>query len=219
VTVRYDTGEVEELDAAAFFRPPEDMDVLDLRALDGAKGRVLDVGAGAGAHALALEARGLAVTALELVPEAARVLRSRGLADVVEADLWRFSPRRRYDTVLALMNGAGLAGTLGRLASLIQRLGSFLAPGGALLMDSADLTEDAGPDTGDGRYPGDLQIQLAYRGAKGPPFPHVFVDPTRLEAAARAAGWQAVILARDGEGRYLARLTLAESATPRGRRG
>ena len=45
----------------------------------------------------------------------------------------------KYDTLLLLMNGTGIAGKLERLPSLLNRLKELLADGGQILVDSSDL--------------------------------------------------------------------------------
>lgn len=204
LTIRYDSGDEDEVPVAHFFRSEAELEPLERLALEACRGRVLDVGAGAGALALPLLARGLAVTALELLPPAAKVLRERGVRDVVVGDLWTTDPGGPFDTVLALMNGSGLAGTLARLPDLLLRLASFGSPEADILLDSADLR---GVDPEDGRYPGEIQIQLEWGGRRGPPFPHLFVDPDTLAQVARPLGLRVEVVARGGDGRYLARLT------------
>ena len=209
----------ELLSPSYFFRPPSRMGTIDRTALERAVGRVLDVGAGAGAHALPLQRRGLAVTALETLPAAARVLRERGTADVREESVWSFRPRAPYDTVLALMNGTALAGTRARLGPLLGRLRELVAPGGQLLIDSTEVGEMG--EVGEPRAPGpgteagegfsgegalELHYQLEYRGKKGPPFPQLLVASGTLARIALAEGWLTEVVARRG-GRYLARMT------------
>lgn len=198
----FDHGETLAVDPSWFFRSGADLDPVDRAALEMARGRVLDVGAGAGAHALELQARGHPVSALELLPGAARILAERGVRDVRLESVWNHRPDRPYDTVLLLMNGAGVAGTFSRLHPLLRRVHRLLVPGGVLLMDS---TDPGSADPGDGRRPGELQIQLEYRGRKGPPFPHLYVGSGTLRSAARDAGLETRIVLRAEDGRYLAR--------------
>jgi len=211
------------------------MDAVDRTALAAARGRVLDVGAGAGAHALPLLARGLSVTALDLLPAAVRVLRARGVHDAHLASVWSYEAPAPYDTILALMNGTGLAGTVGRLPALLDRFATLLAPGGQLLLDSTDLAhedEDDGPDGGEGQGDGpeaqwgegpppsegehppewgedapgwEVHFQVEFDGVRAPPFAHLFLAESDLARLAGAAGWSVEVLAR-AEGRYLTRL-------------
>jgi len=193
---------------ALFFRSGARLRAIDRRALALCRGRVLDVGAGAGALALALQAEGTEVTALEILPAAAQVMRALGVEDVHLADVRTFAPARPYDTVLALMNGTAAAGTLAGLAPWLAALAAPMAEDGQLLVDSTDLREPRGPDTRpDGRYVGELQYQLEYEGDRGPPFPQLFVDPERLARAARAVGLASEVVWRGSGGAYLARLT------------
>ena len=205
--VHMDDGGYEDLPAGFFFRSGKDLRAADQAVLELARGRVLDVGAGAGAVAVALEASGHEVTALEVLPGLVGVLAERGLGDPRRGDLWTFRSRRRYDTVLALMNGTAAAGSLGGLEPLLCALAAPLAPGGQILIDSTDLRRKGRrASRPDGRYVGELQYQLEYDGERGPPFPQLFVDRARLGSAARAVGLTATTVWRGEGGEYLARL-------------
>lgn len=201
VTVHVEGEPPEPLPAAYFLRQPSRMGPVDRTALDLARGRVLDVGACAGAHAIPLQRLGHEVTALELLPEAVGVLRGRGVRDVVEGSVWSFRPRRSYDTVLALMNGTALAGTLPRLEALLARFRELLAADGQVLLDSTSLEDED-------EEPCELHYQLEYGGERGPPFPQLFLGERALAQAARDAGLSMELVAREEE-RYLACLRRA----------
>ncbi len=203
VRIHTDLGGVEVLPAAVFFRSPGAMPEVETAALEEARGRVLDIGAGAGAHALALQERGLAVTALEVLPQACRIMRRRGVADVRSADEGP-PPGVRFDTALLLMNGVGLAGTLGALPAFLTGVGASLAPGGQILLDSTDPRAWDGPE--DGRYVGEVHYRLEFGGVRGEVYPFLYVDPRTLAAAARAVGFDVEVLVTQEDGRYLARL-------------
>jgi SAM-dependent methyltransferase len=187
------------------------MNELERRALDLARGRVLDLGAGVGSHALALQARGVSVTALDALPEAVEIMRSRGVADARLGRWEDLSGDERYDTVLILMNGAGVAGTVGGMTRLLPVLREVLSPGGRILLDSVNLPEvldapaeeDGIPLGEDGRYPGELHYQLAYRGVRGDLVPQLFLDSELLERLCREAGLTCAVVAKD-EDLYLA---------------
>lgn len=218
MVVRDDLGNEEALPVAYYFRGMEGRDddplaLLERAALDASRGRVLDVGAGAGSHALALQERGFRVTALEPHEGLMEVLRGRGILDPRTASLAELARAgERFDTILLLMNGLGLAGTLEGLPGLLQALAGVLAPGGQVLADSSDLRGlvEGADDTlrlPDGRYLGDLQFQLEFRGERGDPIPFLFVDPDTLARVAGGEGWKVEVVLGNGEGGYLCRLT------------
>lgn len=211
--VRCSAAPDDWLHAAYLFRPEAEQPELERDALRRTYGRVLDVGAGAGAHALPLIGRGLTVTALDASPGACRVLAARGLTDVRCQDLWAPLPAAEtWDTVLLLMNGLGLPGTLAGLQRYLRHLRPHLAPGGQILATSADvayLYED--PTDGSlrlpmGAYYGEITYQLTYLEEVAAPFPWLFLHPTLLPDYAAEAGYHAEIIAADESDQYLARL-------------
>ena len=210
LSVVTDDGGEQELPVDLFFREGRDLLPVDRAALVLCRGRVLDVGAGAGALALPLQAAGHEVTALDILPGAVAVMGARAVWDAQLGDLWDFRPERPYDTVLALMNGTAAAGTLAGLVPLLDALSAPLVTGGQVLLDSTDLGEDGLPSQRpDGRYAGELQYQLEYEGERGLPFPQLFVDPGRLADAAAVAGLAAEIVWRGEAGEFLMRLVRA----------
>src|SRR5574342_122674 len=90
VVVHEADGETEVVPARVFFREAEEFSALEEAALDLCRGRVLDVGAGAGCHSLVLQERGLHVCAIDVAPEAVEVMRKRGVADARCADVFEF---------------------------------------------------------------------------------------------------------------------------------
>lgn len=189
--------EPEPIPASHFFRDGGEGDPIDRAAIALARGRVLDLGACAGAHAVPLVRAGHAVTALDLIPQAVEILGERGVADARLASVWSFTSDRPFDTVLALMNGTSLAGTAARLDALLAHVGTLVAGDGVLLIDSTRVEDEEEAE---------LHFQLEFAGERGPPFPQLFVDEERLAEAAARTGWRTEVVARDGA-RYLARLS------------
>ncbi|MEQ9401796.1 MAG: hypothetical protein RJQ04_21700 [Longimicrobiales bacterium] len=199
-----DVGGTDTFPVSVLFREGGDLDPIDLAAADAARGSVLDVGAGAGALAVLLAGRGHDVTALEPLDAACAELRARGLADVRRGGLERTAPGERFDTVLSLMNGTGLAGTVEGLGPFLSGLAERTTPDGQILIDSTDPRDWVDPD--DGRYPGEVHMQLSFDGTTGPPLPYLYVDAELLLDAAASVGLEGRVLLDAGEGRYLARL-------------
>ncbi|KPJ90748.1 MAG: hypothetical protein AMS18_10140 [Gemmatimonas sp. SG8_17] len=211
IVVHNDFGERDEYSMAYFFREPAEFPPLEQTALELCRGRVLDVGAGAGCHSLALEERGLAVTALEISPELVTIMRARGVSKVYCCDIYDFEADP-FDTVLMLMNGLELAGTLVGLEQFLSSIHRLVKPDGQILADSTDLRAAYGRGPGgmlreDGRYVGELVLQLEFDSAKGAPLPRLYVDPDALTEYAGHYGWDCVIVSHNNAGGYLARLT------------
>ena len=214
-------GAVYPMPARVFFRSPRAFPALERLAIAECRGRVLDIGAGAGCHALALQARGLAVTALDVSPAAVRVMRARGVRDARVADVFRFDPFARresgsppYGTLLMMMNGIAIARTLAGLRRFLRRVRRWIPADGRLLLDSMDVRRDDGYSRVElarsrarGRYFGEIRYRFEYRGRRGPNFPTLFVDARTLLREAARVGWRGQVLFEEEDGGYLARLS------------
>lgn len=207
-----DLGDSDSLPAAWFFRGEEAFPPLERQALEHCEGRVLDLGAGAGCHSLALQERGHAVCAVEILPELVELLRRRGIEDARGGSVFN-PPPGRWDTVLMLMNGWGLPETLAGLERFLTELDRIVTPGGRVIADSTDMRRfAAGWRTddglrlalrGDGRYVGEIQFQLEFAGMRSDPFSQLYVDPDTLTTLAQRAGWEVEIVARGENGAFL----------------
>lgn len=204
--------EDEVLDPSHFFRTYDLMSAIEKRALDLCRGKILDVGAGAGCHALELQNRALRVTALEKSELACQVMTDRGVEHIVTGDMMDHTGIM-YDTILLLMNGAGLAGTMQGLERMLAHLKTLLAPGGQILMDSTDIIylfqEDDGSlwiDLANNNYYGEMTYTIKYRNKTGDPFPWLFVDFESLSQYAGKQGFKTELVMEGEDGDYLARL-------------
>lgn len=73
--------EEDEMPVTHLFRSFREMPVLEQKALQLAKGRVLDIGAGSGCHTLELQEKGLAVKAIDISPLSCEAMKLRGVKD------------------------------------------------------------------------------------------------------------------------------------------
>ena len=216
ILVSSNLWEDEAMPVREYYRPDGDpLPALEEHAMDHCRGRVLDLGAGAGRHAVELERRGLDVTALDLCPQAVEVMVHRGVRGASCGDLWTLTPSARFDTIVMLMHGIGVVGDLAGLGRFLERLPELMAPTGQLLCDSADVRGLPGlDDVDDPGYLGEVTFQLRYRQLSGNPYPWLFIDPDSLTVMASAAGLSTDILVAESTGGYLARLTFAEAGAP-----
>jgi SAM-dependent methyltransferase len=213
VLVRRDDGFEVPLPVSHFFRQPAEFSPIEVAALDHCRGRVLDVGAGTGIHSLALRARGLAVTAMDLSPDAVEIMTARGLDDVRRADVFDFEDGP-FDTLLMLGHGVGIVEDLPGLDRFLLHARRLVRAGGQLLLDSQDARRTDDPrhlayhetNRRAGRYFGMTRIQFEYEGQTGPYCGWLHVDSETLRRHAAPAGWECEVV-RELNGDYLACLT------------
>ena len=202
----------DEMPVAHLFRTFNQMPRLEQKALSMAKGRVLDIGAGAGCHALALQERGLEVKAIDISPLSCEVMEERGVKDAECVNLFNPQLQGKYDTLLLLMNGTGIAGKLNRLSMLLNRLKELLAEGGQILIDSSDLkyiyeNEDGSMDIDlNAPYYGEVDYQMQYKNIKGEPFDWLYTDPMLLASISKQCGLNCEIVEEGENYDFLARL-------------
>jgi SAM-dependent methyltransferase len=207
-------GECWPLAVGDFFRDPDDFPAAEATALDLCTGTVLDVGAGAGCHALVLQEREVDVRAVDVSPDAVAVMESRGVRRAMIGDFFDPALSGTYDTLLLLMNGIGLVGDLAGLERFFDRARDLLAEGGQVLFDSCDLQAIDSPRELDriasrvraGRYRGETFQQILYRDLRSAPLAWLYVDPETLGRYATLAGWHCQVVFEDDDGGYLARL-------------
>lgn len=211
--LRSSLGECDELPVRLFFREPEEFFPFELAALEHCDGQVLDVGAGTGVHTLELQERGFEVTAIDILPEAVEVMKTRGVQDARQVDLRRLETGS-FDTILMLMNGIGPAGTLDGIERVLDSMYRRLRPGGQILVDSGEA-KVLGPPPDPGLipwpeklsgYPGETWISLEYGGLRGDLFRELYVDEKVFRQRAEKLGWRFDVLFWEEAG-YVARLT------------
>lgn len=200
-------GPKEEMPVDVYFRREEDMPEMELLALQQCRGKVLDVGAGAGSHALWLQQHDVNVTALDISPAAGTVMEARGVKEVLVRDFFALTTGT-YDTLLLLMNGIGIAGTIDGLHKFLQHARKLLQPGGQILFDSSDIAYlYEGRTLPEKPYYGEIAYRYEYKGQKTDWFSWLYVDKRRLETIAAKEGWSMELLQEDEYGQYLVRLT------------
>lgn len=202
----------DEIPLKTLFRNEADMPALERAALALASGRVLDVGAGSGCHALLLQERGFSVTALDISPLSVETMIKRGVKDARLVNLFDPCFAETYDTIFMLMNGAGIVGEVANMSLFFQRLKLILRPGGCVLLDSTDLryvfeNEDGSFDidlnTG---YYGEVDFRMEYKKVVGDWFKWLYVDFNTLAYYAAQNGFQAELLEEGAHYDYVAKL-------------
>ena len=109
-----------------------------------------------------------------------------------------------FDTLLLMMNGIGLAGTLSGLRLFLAQARKLMRSGGQLLFDSSDIAymyEGKPPPMKD--YYGEILYQYEYKRQKSDWFKWLFIDRKKLTEIARSEGWSTELLFEDGYDQFL----------------
>jgi len=206
--------EDEELPPDYFFRNYNEMPRLERIALKMSKGKILDIGAGAGCHSFYLQKTGKDVSALEVSQLCCNVLEKRGIKKIINSDILSFTDER-FNTLLLLMNGIGIAKNISGLRELLTHLKKLLLPKGTILVDSSDLIylyqEENGSflfDINAKNYYGEIEYQLKYKNIIGESYSWLFADNVILFEIAEDLGYQTKIVDYGPHYDYLAELTL-----------
>ena len=210
-------SEEDEMSVAYLFRSYAEMPKMEQRALQLTKGRALDVGCGAGSHSLTLQNdRNIDITAIDISANAIEACRLRGIKKVMVQDVMQLE-NEKFDTILLLMNGAGMCGKLKNIPKFLLKLKSLLNPGGQILLDSSDIIYMFDEDDSEGseggkwipsqkEYYGEIVFNISYKGEKEKPFDWMFIDYNTLQNAALANGLQCEMILEGEHYDYLARL-------------
>ena len=141
-------------------------------------------------------------------------MKERGVKKVLEQDF--FTLEGQYDTILMLMNGIGIVGTLERMPEFFKQLDKILAPRGQVLCDSSDISyvfetdDDIIELPDDMSYYGEHSFQMRYKDTIGKPFNWLYIDADTLREKAWGSGYTVEVIAEGEHYDYLARITKRE---------
>ena len=207
ITTETSISEKDELPVDYLFRGYDAMPALEQKALDICNGTILDIGCGAGSHALYLQQKGFDVTALDQSSDAIAVCQKRGIKKTLCTSILSYSAKQ-FDTLILLMNGIGLAGNEAQLNTFLTHLKSLLKPNGQLLLDSSDIRYmyDSDDISRLDTYYGELKFTISYQNLSET-FDWLFIDFDRLNEAAKVVGLQCEKIYSGEHHDYLAKLT------------
>lgn len=213
ILVHSDKAESQPYSVPYFLREVDDFPAIEKLALQQCKGRILDAGAGAGIHSKWLLENGYDVLPIDTSSGCVKYMHSIGISQAQEINYFNLEDET-FDTILMLMNGFGIMGTVDSLPSFFDYTKKLLKPGGQIIFDSSDLIylyqEDDGSiflDINDSYY-GEMEFTMEFDRVKGDPFKWLFIDPDLLEQKAEENGFKLEVLYKGENFDYLGRLTL-----------
>jgi SAM-dependent methyltransferase len=209
-------SEPDEMSVSYLFRSYNEMPKIEQKALQLTKGKVLDVGCGAGSHSLTLQNnQNLDVTSIDISQNAIKTCELRGLKKAKVQHLLDVE-NEKFDTILLLMNGTGIFETLKKTSQYLQKLKSLLNPNGQILIDSSDIiymfdeAEDGSKWVSGNEYYGELTFTISYKNEIEDAFSWLYLDYNTLQNAALDNGMQCELVLEGEHFDYLARIFVKE---------
>jgi len=210
IETRSSLGDEDEIPVYYLFRSRSEMPPLEVKALEVSKGAVLEIGCGVGSHLLELNSPnsfGIDSSLLSI-----EIAKRRGAQNVKVSTWQNYISEQKFDSILLLMNGLGLAGSLNKLPSFLLHLSKWLLPGGSIIADSSDINylfeeeDDGGVWMPATAYYGDLTYSITYQKSRSQ-FDWLFVSFEELLKVCVTLGFKCEKIFEGENNHYLARIT------------
>jgi SAM-dependent methyltransferase len=204
-----------------YFTQFADWPVHHRQAMDFVAGSVLDLGCGAGRHALYLQQQGYAVLGLDISPLAVAACRQRGLSHVQVKSVTQIQASLgRFDTILMLGNNFGLLSNLKRGRWLLRRWQTLTGPQARIIAESNDIYATTDPDhlayhafnRQRQRLPGQIRMRVRYKRYATPWFDYLMVCQAEMKALLAGTGWVVCHFIDSGAATYIAIIEKSVSA-------
>ncbi len=186
--------------ALSYFADFKSWPKIEKQAIKLTKGKVLDIGAGAGRNSLYLQKKGFDVTAIDNSPLAIKVCKKRGIkkAKVLSIEkIGTFKPNA-FDTVIMFGNNFGLFGSYKKAKILLKKLHKITSQNALILAESNDLYKTDDPahlfyhkfNEKRGRMPGQLRIRIRFKKYVGDWFDYLLVSKNQMKDILQDTGWK-----------------------------
>ena len=200
--------EVATTHCKTYFSDFEEWSVQERTAIKFARGRVLDVGCGAGRASLYLQKRGLEVWAIDSSPLAIKVCQHRGIKRAVLLPLERVAGLGtvRFDTVLMFGNNFVLLGSYEKARRLLLKLHSLTAPKARIIGTTRDPYVTKSREHKEyhrwnrrrGRMAGELRLRVRHKKLIGPWVDYLFASEPEVRRIVAGTGWRVERIVRRG---------------------
>ena len=197
----------------AYYSPYRRWPSRNRRAFRFARGRVLDVGAGAGRVALHFQEKGHEVVAIDASAGAVEVCRRRGVRDVRLCRIEDVDEALGiFDTVVMYGNNLGLLSSRTKAPRILRRLHRITSDRARVLGECLDPYEGAPPEhlayhernRRRGRMGGQIRLRIRYRDIATPWFDYLFLSEDELRKLLDGTGWRIARMIRDDTPMYVA---------------
>lgn len=209
-------------EAGLYFTSYEEWSPVEKKAIALAEGRVLDVGCGAGRHALYLQEKGFDVTGIDNSPGAIEVCRRRGLkkAEVLGIEEADRLPEKSFDTIIMFGNNFGLFGSPGNAKNILEKFSRITTDNARIVAGTLNPYKTLDPkhfryhelNRQRGRMPGQVRMRIRYEQATGEWFDYLFVSPEEMREIVKDTDWQIREFIAPDEANYFAVIEKTQTA-------
>ncbi len=197
-----------------YFSEYREWSPLEKRAIKLVKGRVLDVGCGAGRHALYLQEKGFETVGIDNSSGAIEVCQLRGLKRAIIRpinDVDKFKPAS-FDTILMMGNNFGLFGSKENARTILEKFARITAADARIIAKTLNpyLTDNPlhlsyhRANRRRGRMGGQIRMRVRYGKTVGDWFDYLFVSPEEMREILSDTDWQIEELLNAEEANYVA---------------
>jgi SAM-dependent methyltransferase len=197
----------------AYFTEYKDWASHQKKAIRFARGRILEIGCGAGRFLLYLKRKGHKVAGIDISPLAVRVCRKRGLRTVHVRSITQIGKDMGiFDTIIMFGNNFGLFASRKRARWLLRRMYHMTSAAARIIVESLDTYDTANPEDlayhaynrRRGRLAGQLRLRVRYKIYKTPWFDYLIVSPDEMRDIVAGTGWTVARIIESSTPRYCA---------------
>jgi len=197
--IERDDGYIDVTKAGAYFSAYEEWAQCEKEALNSVSGRVLDIGCGAGRHALYLQEMGFDVLGIDISPLAIEVCKQKGLkkAEVMSIEEVNFKPGS-FDTILMMGNNFGLFGSFKKAQTLLRRFYKITSKKALIIAVSNDIYKTSNPahlkyheaNRRRGRMSGQIRLRIRFKQYATRWYDYLMVSKNEMEKILEGTGWK-----------------------------
>ncbi|MFH0953641.1 MAG: methyltransferase domain-containing protein [Verrucomicrobiota bacterium] len=197
--VEREDGHIDAVPHELYFQSSRYWQPHTRQAMRLVKGRVLDIGCGAGRHSLYLQKNGFRVTGIDVSPLAIEVCRSRGLCDARLCSITRIGPRLgRFDTIIMMGNNFGLFGSFRRARWVLRRMKAITSDRARIIAEVTDPYGTKNPchlayhrmNRRRGRMSGQIRLRVRFRQHATPWIDYLLASREEVRDIVRGTGWR-----------------------------
>ncbi len=184
---------------SVYFHEYKDWSPCEKKAIRFARGKVVDIGCGAGRVTLYLQGQGFDALGIDNSPLAIKVCKKRGVKKAKVMSVTQLSRRLGlFDTIVMFGNNFGLFANRTRAKWLLRRFYNMTSPQGRIIAQSLDPYDTDNSDhlayqkfnRARGRMSGQIRIRVRYKKYMSDWFEYLLVSKDEMKQLLQGTGWK-----------------------------